>query len=441
MLEFTAQAGDHVLVSGFHQAPQRLIDVTNPALPVELLPRVVSQRGLYALEVKVPWAGAGTHTLLGISGQHVMGVLSVVSNQPSHWHSPQAGAEVVMVSYPAFAPAVEPLVRLHKAEGRSVALVSVDDIYDEFNFGERSPDAVRSFLKNATLQWRNKPKYLLLVGDASLDPRDYLGFGFFDFVPTEMIPTSELKTASDDWFSDFHSTGFAEIPTGRLPVRTRQDADTVVGKTVSYAGTEPAGWTEHALMVADQDPQIDFTQQAEDAQKHFPSSMNVSDVFAADLDPDTARQDILSQINAGQLLVNYTGHGSVEVWSGENLLTDTSAGSLSNNPRLPVFLIMDCLNGYFQDVYTTSMAETLLLSGTGGAVAVWASSGLNQPEPQAQMDRTIIQSLFTQPVPTLGDAIAFAKSGISDADVRKTYILFGDPLLRLRWSAPKRAAR
>ena len=69
---------------------------------------------------------------------------------------------------------------------------------------------------------------------------------------------------------------------------------------------------------------------------------------------------------------------------------------------------MDCLNGYFQDVYTTSMAETLLLSGTGGAVAVWASSGLNQPEPQAQMDRTIIQSLFTQPVPTLGDAIAFA---------------------------------
>jgi uncharacterized repeat protein (TIGR01451 family) len=440
-LEFTAQAGDHVVVSGFHQVPQRLIDVTNPAQPVELVPQVVSQRGVYTLEAKVPWAGPGTHTLLGISDRHIMRPFSVMRNQPSNWHSPQSGAEVVMISYPAFAPAVEPLVRLHQAEGKSVALVSIHDLYDEFNFGERSPDAVRSFLKNATSQWKNRPKYLLLVGDASLDPRDYLGFGFFDFVPTEMIPTSELKTASDDWFSDFNGTGFAQIPTGRLPVRTRQDADTVVGKILAYASAQPAGWTDHALMVADQDPQIDFTQQAEDAQKRLPASINVSDVFAADLDPDTARQDVLSEINAGQLLVNYSGHGSVEVWSGENLLTDTSAASLTNNSRLPVFLIMDCLNGYFQDVYTTSMAETLLLSSTGGAVAVWASSGLNQPEPQAQMDRAMIQSLFSQPVPPLGDAIAFAKAGIADADVRKTYILFGDPLLRLRWPGPKRAAR
>jgi hypothetical protein len=122
------------------------------------------------------------------------------------------------------------------------------------------------------------------------------------------------------------------------------------------------------------------------------------------------------------------------------LLTDASAASLTNGPRLPVFLIMDCLNGYFQDVYTKSMAETLLLSSTGGAVAVWASSGLNQADPQAKMDRTMLQSLFNQPAPVLGDAIRFAKAGIADADVRRTYILFGDPLLRLKWSTATHSA-
>jgi hypothetical protein len=101
---------------------------------------------------------------------------------------------------------------------------------------------------------------------------------------------------------------------------------------------------------------------------------------------------------------------------------------------------MNCLNGYFQDVYTQSLAETLLLSSNGGAVAVWASSGLNQADPQAQMDKTLVQSLFAQPAPALGDAITFAKSGITDPDVRKTYILFGDPLLRLKWPSVSQAA-
>jgi hypothetical protein len=96
---------------------------------------------------------------------------------------------------------------------------------------------------------------------------------------------------------------------------------------------------------------------------------------------------------------------------------------------------MNCLNGFFQDVYSESLAESLLLAKNGGAVAVWASSGLNQADPQAQMDRVMVKSLFTQPSPALGDAINQAKLGIADTDVRKTYILFGDPLLRIKWPA------
>jgi len=434
-LKFTAEAGDHVVVNGFRQPPTLLVDITNPAQPIELAAQVVNEKGKYILQGKVPRSVSGMHTLLALSDKRIAAPFNLMRNNPSSWHSAQPGSEVVMISYPEFAGQLGPLFQLHKAEGKSVAIVSVNDIYDEFNFGERSPYAIRSFLQTATTQWKTAPKYLLLMGDASLDPRNYLGFGFFDFVPTKIIVTSELKTASDDWFSDFNNAGFAQIATGRLPVRTTDDASTVVGKIAGYARTQPGSWTNQTLMVADRDDTINFTKESQSVQSQLPKSMNVLDIFTGNLDAGSAKQQIIADINNGQLLVNYTGHGSVEVWSGDDLFDDAAATALTNGSRLPVFLIMNCLNGFFQDVYTESLAESLLLAKNGGAVAVWASSGLNQADPQAQMDKVMVKLLFTLPSPALGDAVNQAKSGIADPGVRRTYILFGDPLLRLKWPA------
>ena len=68
--------------------------------------------------------------------------------------------------------------------------------------------------------WKKPPTYLLLNGRASLDPRNYLGFGNLDLVPTSIVPSTSLMTASDDWFSDFTNNGMPTIATGRLPVST-----------------------------------------------------------------------------------------------------------------------------------------------------------------------------------------------------------------------------
>jgi hypothetical protein len=78
------------------------------------------------------------------------------------------------------------------------------------------------------------------------------------------------------------------------------------------------------------------------------------------------------------------------------------------------------------------MAEALMLAPNGGAVAVWASSGLTAPDPQFAMNRTLAQDLFSTSTLALGDAVLAAKSSISDQDVRKTFILFGDPAMRLQ---------
>jgi uncharacterized repeat protein (TIGR01451 family) len=437
-LMFTAEAGERVTINGFAHSPKRLVDITNPAEPVELTPEVHTNHGQFQLALSVPWFGPGKHSLLAVAEEQIAHPSELVRNHPSHWHKAQPGNEVLMIASDRFASQLLPLVQLRRSQGKSAAVVPIDNLYDEFNFGERSPDVIRDLLKTASERWQHKPKYVLLVGDASVDPRNYLGFGSFDFVPTKIIVTSELKTASDDWFSDLENTGLGQIPTGRLPARTAEEAKTMVAKILAYERDNDrrdnghGDWINQALLVADRNDTVDFTRDTKSIEALLPKGMKVTTVFASSLDASTARQEIVAGINSGKLLVNYLGHGSVEIWSGEDLLDNTAASTLSNGTRLPVFLIMDCLNGFFHDVYTESLAESLLLAKNGGAVAVWASSGLTEPEPQAAMDQNLVRLLFTDPSLALGDAIMKAKAKISDPDTRRIYILFGDPLLRMR---------
>jgi hypothetical protein len=63
---------------------------------------------------------------------------------------------------------------------------------------------------------------------------------------------------------------------------------------------------------------------------------------------------------------------------------------------------------------------------------VWASSTLTEPDQQALMGNELFSNLFSSENLTLGQAVARAKAVATDPDVRKSWILFGDPTIRLR---------
>ncbi len=58
-------------------------------------------------------------------------------NHPSSWHAEQKGFDEVIISNAAFIDSLQPQVNLRKQQGLSVAVVDVQDVYDEFNFGPR----------------------------------------------------------------------------------------------------------------------------------------------------------------------------------------------------------------------------------------------------------------------------------------------------------------
>jgi hypothetical protein len=135
--------------------------------------------------------------------------------------------------------------------------------------------------------------------------------------------------------------------------------------------------------------------------------------------------------NVGQdILVNYIGHSSVEIWRG--LLDSDDAPSLTNGLHLPFLINMTCLNGLFHDVYTESLSEALLKAEGGGAVAVWASSGMTGPGGQTLIDKELIRLLFNRESITLGEAVRRAKAATTDTDIRRTWIFFGDPSTKLK---------
>jgi hypothetical protein len=422
-------SGNQVLTAtGFTSPVIRVIDISNPAIVKEITGTIVAQGNGYSINASI--AGTGTHNLIIFADTQIQSAAGVETNNPSAWNKQVNGADVIIISHPDFLASLQPLKAQQQAEGYTVALADADDIYDEFNYGEKTPYALKNFIAQALANWTKKPRFLLLVGDASFDPKNYLGMGDFDFLPTKFVDTSLLETASDDWFGDINNNGYSEIAVGRLSVRTPAEAALQAAKIVAYRQSAPgAAWTKNLVLVSDFDPTFDFEGASDDLLSATPPSMSVSKIYRSQMNDATAYAQVLQSFNSGALLINYFGHGSVEIWRGD-LLQSNDAPGLTNSTKLPFVVAMTCLNGFFHDIYTNSLAEALMNAPNGGAVGVWASSGLTDSDVQHPMNKELLNQLFNSSQ-TIGEAVVKAKASESDPDVRKTWILFGDPTLKI----------
>jgi len=405
-LKLTVAGGTSVTVSDLASTGVRAIDVTNAAEPIEVAVSLANGNA----SLVAP--GSGLRSILVIGESRVLSPAQIVSSRDSTWNDRRNEADMVIIAARALAPAIEPLRVRRANEGISSVVVDVQDLYDEFGFGQRGPRAVRDFLAR-TREWKRAPKYVLFLGDASLDPRDYFGLGVADHVPTKLVPTFYMKTASDDWFADFDEDGVPELALGRLPARSLAEAETMVRHIVE----RDTDGNDGISFVTDFDPEYDFAGMAQALAGLTSASM-----------PKTFANSATSA-NFESLLFTYIGHGSVAYWQAGPFF-GSSAQQLTNAPKRPIVAAMTCLNGFFHDIFMSSMAEELLTNPNGGAVAVWASSTLTFPEPQMEMATEMFRQLFSGA--TAGEAAMRSKAATTDQDVRRSWIFFGDPSMSLR---------
>ncbi len=430
-LRFRAEGGQEVKIGGFTSERIRVFDVTEEGNVVEIGGAIEESGNGYEIGIKV--GGAGEREMMAIEEGEVREVGEMRKNEASKLRATSQGADLLIITTGEMGGSLEGLKALRQSQGMAVAIVKVEDIYDEFSQGEKTPYAIREFLIYAKRNWKRKPGYVLMGGDASYDPKNYLGAGEWDLVPTKLVDTAYLETASDEWMVDEDGDGIGEMAIGRLPIRSEEEGMRMVGKIMSY---ERGVSRRSVLLVSDANDGYNFEQANEELKGMIPKGTRIEEVKRGQMSEEEARARVIGGINEGQAIVSYAGHGSVDIWRGE-ILRSEDGEIMRNGNQLSVFLMMTCLNGYFEDPMLESLGEAMMKAERGGAVAVWGSSGMCEAGEQAAVSKEMMRELnsvegLTKKKVTIGEAARRAKGRIGDVDVRRTYVLLGDPTMRLR---------
>jgi hypothetical protein len=346
-------------------------------------------------------------------------------------------ADHLVIAPREFLEAALPLVERRQSQGLTSRAVSLEEIASEFGHGQPSGEAIRAFLRHAYHAWRRpSPRYVVLLGDATYDPRRFVSTSWASPLPALWEKTSYLWTASDPALAAVNGEDLLpDLSIGRLPATTREQAESLVGKLLAWEESGQ-GLSGDAILVADRpDAAGDFEWDVEDVRASFLAERSTTTLRVRELGSGT-RPAILGAFDEGASLMSYVGHGGTAVWSSSNVLNSWDTGSLLGQSRQPVLLTLNCLNGYFVAANFDALSEALVKVEGRGAVAAVSPSGLSVDGPAHQFHRALMGELASGGHERLGDAVLAAQATYAETglmpELLSIYHLFGDPAMRIQ---------
>ncbi|MCX6032421.1 MAG: C25 family cysteine peptidase [Chloroflexi bacterium] len=375
------------------------------------------------------------------------------------WGAPGNAYDYIAIVHRSLWDAIQPLLDYRAAEGLRVAKVDVQDVYDEFSYGRRDPEAIRSFLSFAYHNWNAggpRPQYVLLVGDGHYDFTGASSTTLLNLIPPYLVNVDPWlgETAADNRYVSVDGPGdyLPEMHVGRIPAQTAADVTAVVSKTIAYETTAPAGdWQRRVVFVADncadgagnfhaisEDIRLNWLPAGYDGQTIYygsPSSCATANYSTgADM-----RKAITTTLNSGAFMLQWFGHASRVRWGSVSMFNIFDPPTLNANTVWPMTFAYSCVAGYFMNLDNNwqSLGETLLLTAARGSVADVSPSGFHIGSALTTLDQGMVKAIFQDRIGRAGPAVDAARlyyfshaSGFHD--VIDTSIFFGDPALKLR---------
>jgi hypothetical protein len=314
--------------------------------------------------------------------------------------------------------------------------VAIEEVFDEFGFGEAGPEGLKAFLEYAYHHWSASPRYVVLFGDATYDRKDYLQTGVRDRVPALMLKTSYLWTASDPLYAAVNGEDrLPDLALGRLPAATLDEARVLVEKVLEYEESGQ-GLSGLAVLVADNpDAAGNFEADTDEIAAEL-AGRDVRKIFLREHGAVETRRAIVESLDRGASLLSYAGHGGIALWASENIFEGSDVESLSPQESQPIAMTMNCLNGYFHFPYFDALGEALVKAKRKGAIAAFSPSGLSLDAPAHLYQQALVVELTSGGHQRLGDAVlaaqrTYAESGVFP-ELLSIYHLLGDPALQIR---------
>lgn len=397
--------------------------------------------------------------------------------EPQNLHGMSA-PDLIIISPPDFLDEARRLAQFrHHHDGLEVAVVTPQQIYNEFSHGQQDIVAIRNFLQMfylRSLGGDKMPRYVLFFGDASYDYKTHLNRTYREqgtqrinintnFVPTYQTSNSLSRNGSsygsDEFFAFLRpGTGLNETMTygsatqdiaiGRLTIDSPEEARTVVDKIMAYSSSPQAlrPWRNEFLFVADDmdDGWEDiFVNTSEDMSSILRNEFPVWNRAKIYLDayrqvissgqryPD-AQRELDLRMNLGSLFISYVGHGGETGWASERLLGMNQIDALTNGSALPLYYTATCTFTRFDDPAIRSGGERLLELKNGGAIGLISTT--RPTSVIGTFNRYITRNIVTpgpEGMPRMGDILKKSKNQFGG-----TYplmMLFGDPSQRLAY--------
>lgn len=417
-----APVDGELLLNGFSDEPL-LFNVANPLAPEQI--------GGWEMESgRIPITLSSAIRLAAIGPNGFLVPDNIRGLRVSQWHEPTNQADLLIITTDTLAPALQPLAEARAAAGIPTAIVPIAEIYDAFGEAEAGPDSLRAFLQYSHQNWADpKPRYVLLVGDVSTDFRNYLGHAPQNIIPTYLIPvTFSGETISDTRLADLDGDLQPEVAIGRWPVDDVRTAANLVERTLLYE-QNPASLL--SIFSAD-GTEAQFRSFADNLiQQNDLAETEVIKLYGQPADALTTAW------NEGAWLVTYNGHGSLDMWGKEQVLTLEAVGELRPQTYAsPIVLQFTCLTGLFAHPTTQSISETMLYHEQGPVLIVAATS-LTLPNNQEPFAQNLLQTLRDPAYMRMGDAFLAAQRNLNGAaspglqEIIDTFGLLGDPSARI----------
>lgn len=394
-----------------------------------------------------------------------------VANQDLHG---QTGVDMVIVAPTEFLPQAKRLADAHKAhDGMNVLVATPEQVYNEFSSGTPDATAIRRLMKlyyDRGLTETDLPDCLLLFGDGVYDNRLVSTlFASSREKPNKILTYQSVESTdghysyvTDDYYGflddsegSFLSSAKLDIGIGRFPVQTTAQAAIAVDKAIAYMYNSRMGtWKNRLLFLADDGDNYLHVGQADglanmvgSAHPEFMINKIYVDTYtkvtgASGVTVPDANTKFAELMNAGLLMLNYTGHGSTNQWADEKLLLNADIANM-NNKCLPLWVTATCDFTRY-DAAETSGGELVFLKENGGGIALYTTTRIVYASNNYVINRSFLDNIFAKNNGvryTLGEIMNLAKrSDALNGDANKlSFTLIGDPALKLGY--PEYSAR
>ncbi|MGB5926830.1 MAG: C25 family cysteine peptidase, partial [Cyclobacteriaceae bacterium] len=271
--------------------------------------------------------------------------------------------------------------------GHNVLIADINDLYNAFSYGERTPVAIYRFMRY--LYENSDPEYLFIIGKSMAWHTFYRSGGkrvFYRDQPSlyqikDYVPTGGSPGSDDIFTAGLGSTTVeAAVPTGRINTTSPDQVASYLDK-VKEMEAKPFAflWRKNLLHLSggiDQEQAVflDYVKEFENTAEGTYLGGKVTTI-SKKTNNTVEAINVSDEVNKGVAMITFFGHSAPSVTDIEIGFVSDPVLGYNNKGKYPVFLVNGCEAGDIFNVNPT-FGEDWIQAKDKGALAFMAHSDL-----------------------------------------------------------------